>query len=160
MGWPKSLIKFSLTSYGKTRMSFLANWIYVILLLEGVYTQRRHPINEWRLLQDTNEVLSWILAWGAHISVDRREIWHSAFEVHLMRPIVHTRTFLSIPLPLGNVFPNCLKDPAIIMVLFPSKNLPPTHPSQLISSPEIFEAPGCITSPFHSRSAASPLSQP
>lgn len=107
-------------------MSFLANWIYVTFLLEGVYTQRRHPINEWRLLQDTNEVLSWILAWGAHISVDRREIWHTAFEVHLMRPIVHTRTFLSIPLPLGNVFPNCLKDPAIIMVLFPSKNLPPT----------------------------------
>lgn len=42
-----------------------------------------------------------------------------------MRLIVHTRTFLSIPLPLGNVFPNCLKDPAIIMVLFPSRNLPP-----------------------------------
>lgn len=82
-------------------------------------------MHEGRLLQDTNEVFSWISAWGTHISVDRRETWHSAFQVHLMRLIVHTRTFLSIPLPLGNVFPNCLKDPAIIMVLFPSRNLPP-----------------------------------
>ena len=42
-----------------------------------------------------------------------------------------------------------------------SKQKPPPDPyPQLISSPEIFKAPGCITSPFHSRTAASPLSQP